>query len=517
MSRRIAIIGGGITGLATAALLADRGDDVTVFEALDDVGGRAGSWEKDGFRFDTGPSWYLMPEVFDHFFALLGTSAHEQLDLVRLEPAYRVYHEGEPAPFDVVSGREAAVSAFEGREPGAGAKLATYLDSAAEIYDLAVSRFLYDPYVSLKGLVHPDVLRKLGTLIPLLLRPLSAHVESRFADPVLQQVLGYPAVFLGGSPYDAPSLYHLMSHLDLDDGVLYPRGGLVQVIRAIARLAEGRGAEIRTGSRVERILTERGRATGIRLYDGTVVTADHVISTADMHHTETALLEPESRSRTEAWWDKRTPSFGALLILLGVEGDLPELEHHTLLFTKDWKANFDAIFGEGASAGIPDPASLYVCKPSATDGDVAPAGHENLFVLVPMPPAPEMGRGGVDGAGDARIEAAADAVIAQIADWTGVADLADRIRVRRTITPGDFAADFGSFRGGALGLAHTLRQSAMFRPGLRSKVDGLLYAGQTVLPGVGLPMCLISAELVVKLLDGDASTGQLAEPARAES
>lgn len=516
MSRRIAIIGGGITGLATAALLADRGDRVTVYEALEDVGGRAGSWEKDGFRFDTGPSWYLMPEVFDHFFALLGTSAQEQLDLVRLDPAYRVYHEGESEPFDVVSGRDAAVAAFEAREPGAGAELATYLDSAGEIYDLAVSRFLYDPYVSLRGLIHPDVLRKLGTLVPLLLRPLSTHVEKRFSDPVLQQVLGYPAVFLGGSPYDAPSLYHLMSHLDLDDGVLYPRGGLVQVIRAIARLAEGRGAEIRTGSRVERILTEDGRATGIRLSDGTVIPADHVISTADMHHTETVLLDPDSRSRSEAWWDKRTPSFGALLILLGVEGDLPQLEHHTLLFTKDWKANFDAIFGEGASTGIPDPASLYVCKPSATDDDVAPAGHENLFVLVPMPPAPELGRGGVDGAGDARIEAAADAVVAQIADWTGVPDLADRIRVRRTITPGDFAADFGSFRGGALGLAHTLRQSAMFRPGLRSKVDGLLYAGQTVLPGVGLPMCLISAELVVKLLDGDTSTGQLAEPAHAE-
>ncbi|MFI8631714.1 phytoene desaturase family protein [Microbacterium sp. NPDC077663] len=516
MSRRIAIIGGGITGLATAALLADRGDEVTVFEALDDVGGRAGSWEKDGFRFDTGPSWYLMPEVFEHFFALLGTSAHEQLDLVRLEPAYRVYHEGESEPFDVVSGRDAAVAAFEAREPGAGAELATYLDSAGEIYDLAVSRFLYDPYVSLKGLVHPDVIRKLGTLVPLLLRPLSTHVEKRFADPVLQQVLGYPAVFLGGSPYDAPSLYHLMSHLDLDDGVLYPRGGLVQVIRAIARLAEDRGAEIRTGSRVERILTEGGRASGIRLSDGSVIRADHVISTADMHHTETVLLEPESRSRSEAWWEGRTPSFGALLILLGVEGEIPELEHHTLLFTKDWKANFDAIFGEGASADVPDPASLYVCKPSATDDDVAPAGHENLFVLVPMPPAPELGRGGVDGAGDARIEAAADAVIAQIAEWTGVADLADRIRVRRTITPGDFAADFGSFRGGALGLAHTLRQSAMFRPGLRSKVDGLLYAGQTVLPGVGLPMCLISAELVVKLLDGDISTGQLAAPVREE-
>lgn len=511
MTRRIAIVGGGITGLATAALLADRGDQVTVLEAQDELGGRAGSWEKDGFRFDTGPSWYLMPEVFDHFFELLGTTAAEQLDLVRLDPAYRVYREGEAAPFDVVSGRDATVAAFEAREPGAGAELARYLDSAGEIYDLAVDRFLYDPYVSLKGLVHPDVLRKLTTLAPLLLRPLSAHVEKRFDDPLLRQVLEYPAVFLGGSPYDAPSLYHLMSHLDLDDGVLYPRGGFSEIIRAIARLAEARGAEIRTGARVERILTTGRTATGVRLADGTVLAADHVVSTADMHHTETALLDPSLRSRTDSWWDKRVPSFGALLVLLGVEGELPELAHHTLLFTKDWKTNFDVI-AEGAGAAaprIPDPASLYVCRPSATDEGVAPEGHENLFVLVPMPAAPELGRGGVDGAGDPVIEAAADAVIAQIADWTGAPDLADRVRVRRTISPGDFAADFGSFKGGALGLAHTLGQSAMFRPGLRSQVDGLLYAGQTVLPGVGLPMCLISAELVVKLLDGDTSTGKL--------
>lgn len=517
MSRRIAVIGGGITGLATAALLADRGDDVTIYEALDEVGGRAGSWEADGFRFDTGPSWYLMPEVFDHFFALLGTTAAEQLDLVRLEPAYRVYSEGETEPFDVVSGRAEAVAAFESREPGAGAALATYLDSAAEVYDLAVSRFLYDPYVSYAGLTHPDVLKRLTTLAPLLTRSLASHVAKRFEDTTLRQILGYPAVFLGSSPFDAPSLYHLMSHLDLDDGVLYPKGGFTQLIAAVARLAVDRGVVIRTGARVARIATEGEHATGIELADGTIETADVVVSTADMHHTETALLPPELRSKSEKWWDKRVSSPGALLLLLGVEGDLPELAHHTLLFTEDWNANFGAIFGpEGRTAPkIPDPASIYVCRPSATDDTVAPAGHENLFVLVPMPAAPELGHGGIDRGGDAVIEAAADAVIAQISSWTGVGDLAERIRVRRTIAPADFEADFGAFRGGALGLAHTLGQSAMFRPGNRSKLDNLFYAGHSVLPGVGLPMCLISAELIVKLLDGDHGTGQLPEPAHA--
>lgn len=514
---RVVIVGGGIAGLATAALLAEEGYAVTVVEGRDETGGRAGSWERDGFRFDTGPSWYLMPEVFDHFFALLGTSAAAELDLVPLVPAYRVYAEpdgdGAGEHIDVVSGRTEATALFESREAGAGARLDDYLDSAADAYDLAVSKFLYDTYASSEGLRDPDLLKRVPTLAPLLTRSLNRHVASRFQDPMLRQVLGYPAVFLGSSPYDVPSLYHLMSHLDLDDAVLYPRGGFTEVIAAIERLARARGVEVRTGTAVAQILTAAdGTATGVRLADTTEIAADVVVSTADLHHTETVLLPPERQSYPERWWRKRTPSFGALLILLGVEGELPELSHHTLLFTSGWRENFDAI--SGPDAHIPDPASLYVCRPSATDDTVAPDGSENLFVLVPIPADPELGRGGVDGGGDDVIESAADRAIAQIAQWTGVSDLASRIRVRRTIAPGDFARDLGAWRGNSLGLAHTLGQSALFRPGNASKkVPGLYYAGASVLPGIGLPMCLISAELVVKRLRGDTTAGPLPEPA----
>ena len=512
--RRAAVIGAGIAGLATAALLADEGWAVTVFESRAEIGGRAGSWEQDGFRFDTGPSWYLMPEVFDHFFRLLGTTADAELDLVPLVPAYRVYSEGAADPLDVVSGRDAATALFEAVEPGAGPKLGRYLDSAGDAYRLAVSRFLYDTYATTAGLRDPALLRRLPQLAPLLTRTLASHIERRFADPRLRQILGYPAVFLGASPYRVPSLYHLMSHLDLDEGVLYPRGGLTEVIRAIERLALARGVRIETGAEVAQIETTDAAARGIRLRDGRTFPAELVVSTADLHHTETQLLSPELRTYPERWWRRKTPSPGALLVLLGVRGPLPELAHHTLLFTRDWKANFDRIFG--ANPGIPDPASLYVCRPSATDPTVAPDGFENLFVLVPGPSAPALGRGGVGRRGDAAVETAADAVITQLADWCGIPDLADRVVLRRTIAPGDFAADFHSWRGNALGLAHTLRQSAMFRPrGASKKVRGLLYAGASTLPGVGLPMCLISAELVIKRLRGVATPGPLPEPVAA--
>ncbi|MGZ0710495.1 phytoene desaturase family protein (plasmid) [Coraliomargarita sp. W4R53] len=513
--RTAVVIGGGIAGLATATLLAAEGLSVRIVEARDDVGGRAGSWDEAGFRFDTGPSWYLMPEVFDHFFKLLGTSAAAELDLVPLDPAYRVYSDPSTLrePLDVRSGRQAATALFESIEPGAGALLDTYLDSAEDAYTLSVSQFLYDTYETTAGLRDPKIVRRLPQLTGLLTRSLASRVERDFTDPRLRQILEYPAVFLGGSPYGVPSLYHLMSHLDLNEGVLYPRGGFIEVIRAIERLACAHGVEIQTNSPVARIQTTENRATGVVLTNGTTIAADLVVSTADLHHTETKLLPPNQQTYPERWWKKKTPSPGALLIMLGVEGELPELAHHTLLFANEWHANFDAIFG--ANARIPDPASLYICKPSATDATVAPPGHENLFVLVPVPADPSLGRGGTDHRGEAIVEAAADAVIEQISSWCDIPDLKERVVVRRTVAPGDFEADLNSWRGNALGLAHTLGQSAVFRPRNASKkVAGLSYAGASALPGIGLPMCLISAELVLKRLRGDRTAGPVAEPAR---
>ena len=519
--RTAIVIGGGITGLATAALLAREGLDVTVLEKNSTAGGRTGSWETDGFRFDTGPSWYLMPEVFDHFFRMLGTSAEEQLDLVQLDPGYRVYFEGDEAPVDVQATREKNIALFESLEPGAGARLASYLDSAAEVYDMAKKRFLYSTFASFLPLLRPDVLSRGPRLAKLLLQPLSSFVAKRFTDPRIRQILGYPAVFLGSSPYTTPSMYHLMSRLDLQDGVLYPRGGFHRLITVIAALAESEGVKIRLETNVTAIRTEgsgkgKARATGVEYRDAAgnpvALDADLVVSAADLHHTETRLLPAQLQTYPPKYWKSRIPGPGGILLHLGVRGELPQLAHHTLLFTKDWKANFEKIFGKHTS--VPDPASLYICKPSATDPDTAPAGQENVFVLVPVPSDPALGSGGIDGGGDPRLEAMADTVIGQISEWAGIPDLAERITVRRTVGPGDFSAEFNSWRGTLLGPAHVLKQSAFLRGTNASrKVENLLYAGGSTLPGIGLPMCLISAELVLKRLRGDTSTGALPEPA----
>ncbi|WP_295656273.1 phytoene desaturase family protein, partial [uncultured Nocardioides sp.] len=404
--QRVVVIGGGVAGLATAALLAHDGHDVRLLEKNAGLGGRAGSWEQDGFRFDTGPSWWLMPEVFDHFFRLVGTTTEEQLRLVRLDPGYRVFFEGQEEPLDIAADEEGNRRLFEQVEPGAGARLAAYLASAREVYDLAVQQFLYTSFASASAFAGRRVLRNGPRLATLLSRSLASYVAARFGDPRLRQVLGYPAVFLGSSPDRAPAMYHLMSWLDLADGVRYPDGGFSRLVEALAGVARARGAQLHTGCGVTAIETEprtgrRGRGArvvGVSYLDADgeprTLPADVVVGAADLHHVETRLLPERLQTYPEAWWERATSGPGAVLVNLGVRGPLPELAHHSLFFTADWQSNFDAIFEQPTR--VPDPASLYVCKPSATDGSVAPEGCENLFVLVPVPADPGIGRGGVD-------------------------------------------------------------------------------------------------------------------------
>lgn len=519
--QRVVIIGGGMGGLSASGLLARDGYDVTLLEALPNTGGRAGSWSKDGFRFDTGPSWYLMPEVFDHWYRLMGTSAKEQLDLRLLDPGYRVFFEPKgdaPAEhIDVQVGRDKNLDLFEQIEPGSRDAMATYLDSATETYEIAKKYFLYTAFVKLGPLLKREVLVRLGTLARLLLTKIWGFAGRSVKTLRAKQILGYPAVFLGTSPYEAPAMFHLMSHLDLVDGVLYAQGGFTRVMDSIRDLSVAAGVEVRTNARVTTInVDSNGNATGVTYTDkdGTehVLDADIVVSGADLHHTETTMLPVDKQTFPESWWANKKPSPGAILLYLGVKGDLPNLLHHSLFFTEDWDSNFSQIFTDNPT--MPNPASFYVCTPSKSDATVAPTGDSNVFVLVPCPADVSLGKGGLNGNGDTAIEEVADRTIDAIARWANIPDFRDRIVVRRTVGPADFANDLGAWKGNSLGPAHTLTQSALFRATNKSKkVEGLYYVGSGTVPGIGLPMCMISAEVLLKRLRGDHSAGPLPDRA----
>ncbi|WP_022869362.1 phytoene desaturase family protein [Yaniella halotolerans] len=517
------VIGAGVAGLATAGLLAKDGYDVTVLEKQDDVGGRAGVLKDDSFRWDMGPSWWLMPSAFEHFYELMGTSVEAELDLVQLnEPAFRVFTEGYQ-PLDVSTGAQNVIELFDQLEPGAGAEVERYLAGMETDYRLSIERFLYTNFTELRGLTSAQIMRRLGRLARKFTRSLDADVAAQFDHTQLRQLLTYAAVFLSSAPKITPAFYGIMNYTTLVEGVAYPMGGFATFIDSLRRLAVNAGVRIHTSATVEEIHHDAGkpqRVNGVTYRDDTgehYLAADVVVSGADRHHTETQLVS-DPRSARPKYWRRRNPGLSCVLAYLGVEGDLPQLAHHSLFFSQDWDPDFEAVFPKLSSRTAQhDPGayseSLYVCRSSATDPSVAPEGHENVFVLIPVQATKDGIVGSLNHDEDPDTTAIVDAAIDLIAQRIGVDDLAQRIVARHTVGPGDFQERFNAWQGNALGLAHTLAQSAFFRGSNASRhIDGLYFAGATTAPGVGLPMCLISAENIIKRLRDDTSTGPLATP-----
>lgn len=487
MRQRIVVIGAGFGGLSAAALLARQGHDVTLVEKNGQPGGRAMVWEKDGFRFDMGPSWYLMPEIFEAFFESCGSSVEERLELRRLDPAYRIYYgRGEGAPVDVPADLDAAYALFDGFEPEGGAKLQAYLERSAEQYRIAMEDFVDRPYRSVADFADRRLMvegLRLG-----MFSNLDRYVSKRFDSDRAKKILEYSMVFLGGAPSNTPALYNIMSHVDLTLGVWYPMGGMSAVVSAIEDIARESGATLRYGEPVREIVVREGRAAGVRTDEG-LIEADQVVCGADYQHAETALLAPEHRQYDDRYWNSRVVAPSAYLLYLGVRGRVESLDHHTLFLQPDWEQHFEQIFDRPV---WPDRPSYYVCAPSKTDPGVAPEGMENLFVLVPIAP-------GLEDEPESRA-ALREIVLSDLEAQTGE-PIRDRIVLERGYAHRDFIADHNAFQGTALGLAHTLRQTAAFRPRYRSaKVDGLYFTGQYVHPGIGVPMTLIASQIVAREL-----------------
>lgn len=498
MNKQTAIIvGSGFGGLGSAALLAKAGWSVTVLEKNEMVGGRASYFKAKGFTFDMGPSWYLMPDVFEHFFELLDEDVNKLLKLKKLGPSYRIFYKDIDQKVDIYSDLKKDLPTIEKIEPGAGEALKRYLDQAGYQYGVAKDRFMYKNYDSARDFLTREMAtegRKLSVF-----SSMDKYVGKFFKTDQMQKIMQYPLVFLGSSPFNTPAIYNIMSHIDFNMGVYYPQGGIYKITEALAGVAKKHGAKLKVNTAVKKIIVKDGRAVGVKLENGKELFADIVISNADIYHTEQKLLEEQYRTKSKKYWEKRTLAPSALIMYLGVKGKVPTLTHHNLLFSKDWKQNFSEIFDNPM---WPTDPSLYVCAPSKTDKTVAPDGHENLFVLVPIASGLKYT--------EKQLEKYADQVLQTMEQEMKIPDLRSRIVYKRLFSVKDFDTRYNSYQGTALGLAHTLRQTAIFRPNnISKKVKKLYYVGAGTNPGIGMPITLISAELMYKRLINDKSAGPL--------
>lgn len=491
LKKHAVIIGSGFGGVGLAALLAKAGYSVDVYEKNESLGGRASVFDAEGFHFDMGPSWYLMPDVFAHYFSLLEEKVEDYLDLVRLSPSYRVTFKDRQKSVDLHSDITRDAATFEAMEPGAGIKLVEYLRQAKRKYDIGVGRFVYKNYDHFRDFLTREFLlegRKLSVFTSM-----HRYVGRFFKNPDVQKMLQHTLLFLGNSPYNAPALYSMLSHVDLGQGVFYPMGGIGKVIEAIVRIGKKHGVRFHVATAVAKIDVQQGRACGVYLESGDYVAADLVISNADLHYTNMQLLSAETRELDAAYWEKKVMAPSAFLLYLGTNRKFPSIVHHNLVFSQDWKANFTEIFDAPV---LPSDPSFYVCAPSVTDPSVAPEGKENLFVLVPIGSGLQLSA--------EELDAYEQKILETMETEMGMDGLRASIVYRRRFSVDDFAARYNSYRGSGLGLSHTILQTAIFRPNTYSKnVKDLYFVGGDTNPGIGMPMCLISAQLVYKRLIGD--------------
>ncbi len=492
------IVGAGVGGLAAAIHLAARGCRVTLLERNERVGGKLNLIEAEGgWRFDTGPSLLTMPDVARELFAVAGASLDEEIELMPLDPICRyVFPDG--ITFDACADDERMAASIEEFSHHDALSFTRFLDHGRRVYDLTAGPFLYAP-LGTRGQMARQLARRLNHPLDLarVLAPISLDrlVRSYFRDPHIVRIFDRYATYNGSSPYRLPALYALIPYVERHFGAWYPRGGMYQIAEKLARLACGLGVTLRAGAPVAGIVCPGRRAAGVRLVDGEVILADAVISNVDVATTYRHLVPATERDFGEmARINALEPSLSGFVLMLGVDRRYDQLAHHNVYFSHDYHKEFEDLLTRKVP---PDDPTIYVCATTRTEPGQAPAGCENLFVLVSAPPLSAEFDWGVSR------EGYRDLVLDKL-ERMGLEGLRRHIVVERSLTPDDFATRYGAQRGAIYGFSSNGRFAPFTRPGNRARdIDRLYFVGGSTHPGGGLPLVMLSGKITSELVCAD--------------
>ncbi len=487
MGNKVVVIGAGFAGLSAATHLASKGYDVTILEKNDQPGGRARSFSVKGYTFDMGPSWYWMPDVFDHYFETFGKKVRDYYNLQRLDPSYRVFF-GEDRVLDIPASVGKLSQLFETIEPGSASKLEQFLCESAYKYHVGINDLVYKSGLSLSEFADKRMLK--GAMQMDLLKSIRSYIHSYFKNEMIRKIMEFPILFLGGTPQNTPALYSLMNYADMALGTWYPMGGMHRIVEAMVALAREKGVSIRTGEAVSSIEVTGKTATTVSTATGTSYKTEYVVAAADYHHVEQQLLPEHLRHYSEKYWQSRKMAPSSLLFYLGINKKLRNLRHHTLFFDEDFDDHAREIYD---TPEWPQKPLFYVSCTSQTDASVAPRGCENLFLLMPVAP-------GLADQIEIR-EKYYHLMMDRLEKLTGQ-KIREFVEVKESYAHSDFVSDYNAFKGNAYGLANTLWQTAFLKPSMKSKnIDNLYYAGQLTVPGPGVPPALISGEVAANEIE----------------
>jgi len=490
--RSVVVVGGGVGGLAAAIRLAAAGHHVQLFERSGRLGGKLGSHAAGGFRWETGPSLLTLPAVFDDLLGLAGSSLAEACRPVRLARTCR-YHFADGSTFTTWDDKATTRAEVEALAPGSGPAWDRWCRRSAQVWETAERTFFTGPIEDPRALLG----RMRSPLDLVAIDPLPTlhqRAEATFSDPRLVQWACRYATYAGSDPWRVPATLGCIPHIEQAYGCWALLGGLATLAEALAAAATTLGVILHTGTEVAALMADGpdGRLTGVRLASGEVVAADIVVTDVDAAHLYADLLPDRGGRRRVRLAGRSTSGF---VLLLGAAGRTEALDHHTVLFS----ANYREEFVDLAAGRPPSDPTIYLCAADRTDPSAAPPGHESLFVLVNVPSAddPE-----VAWSAD-RADAYADRMLG-VLERRGL-DLRSRIVHREVITPAQLASRHRAVGGAIYGTSSNGRRAAFTRPSNRGRRPGLYLVGGSSHPGGGLPLVALSARIVADMIAADLS------------